>query len=65
YKAARNESRPIDYLRMSESCHLTAFFAGKPDVLQGMESAFFAEIRVALEEQRKIDGGMEVTSTAD
>ncbi|OWY90548.1 hypothetical protein PHMEG_00041277, partial [Phytophthora megakarya] len=64
YKAARNESRPIDYLRMSKSCHFTAF-AGKPDVLQSMESAVIAEMRLALEEQRKIDGGMEVTSSAD
>ncbi|KAL3665197.1 hypothetical protein V7S43_009825 [Phytophthora oleae] len=54
YMSGRNDERPVDYVRLSNSCHFPTF-AGNPDVLAAMEPAIVADMKVALVEQRDIE----------
>ncbi|EGZ19721.1 hypothetical protein PHYSODRAFT_327915 [Phytophthora sojae] len=47
-----NDGRPVDYLRMSKSCHFTTF-AGNEAILEAMEPFIVSELHAAPEEERR------------
>ncbi|KAL4099487.1 hypothetical protein PRIC1_007291 [Phytophthora ramorum] len=64
YKAARNEERPVDYVRMSKTCHFSTF-CNHAQMLAAMEKDIVVELREALMELRAIEAGRRVRTTAE
>jgi hypothetical protein len=54
YKSARNAERPVDYVRMSNTCHFNSF-KGDPQLLADMEGDIVRELKEAFTEQRAIE----------
>ncbi|KAG7385880.1 hypothetical protein PHYPSEUDO_000942 [Phytophthora pseudosyringae] len=64
YKTARNAEKPVDYVRMSKSCHFSSF-RGHPHLLAAMESDIVVELKKALVEQSEILAGRHVKTTTE